>query len=464
MTHKHTHHFRPLALLTLLGLLLQNPGIAVAADAPTLYFSAGCTLDEKKDLGTGFGGEMPDVEGTLQPKEEGPVSAPCEEFTVKDPTTLQTSTLRAGDTLSVAIKIRNTAKASVKNVRAWVVYDPAILSGVTLKIDPAFPQTVPGEAQFSQSEGYVKLNAGAKSLQKNDETLFALLTFVVLPTSAEKTVLSFYDAGNIDSSHTAIVTKTGDVQSSILTTTPGSLLVQLPTQAAAASSVESQASSSSETSSSDESSSSSLAEEESSSSSEASSMPVMPPETPVDPLHPATEIASSVSSAPAAGRSIFPDLQVSNLRVTTQGGTAYLGWDALPSSELAGYNIYYGATSGQYLQRKSIDRSETTLSIRGLPEGTVYYFAVRGVNPAGVETTFSNEVSVTIGKPQTSTAPLSASVVNGPNGKTPTTGGTISGESGVGSWMVVLLGSSAVIGTLLAFRKQRIAYVMPTHV
>lgn len=469
MKHTHNHLLRPLSLLTVLALLAQSPAAVAADNTLTLTFSAGCTATEGQDLSGGFGGEIPDINAAIPPKEDAPAAAPCNEFTVQDPTTLVAPTVRPGDDFTVAIRIKNPGKAPVKSVRAWIIYDPATLSGKTLKIDPAFPQTVPGEAQFSQAEGYVKINATATSAQKDDNTLLALVTFTVLQTTADKTVLSFYDSGTTDASHTAITTDKG----SMLSTPPGSLLIPLPPQAAAENAPA--------TAAADNAPSVPAAETAPASSSSEVTGPVPAAAAPAAPSEPAQNQnnllaqnmpAPAPSPAPATAPEpqaatqnpgIFPDLQVTNLRVTTQGGTAYLGWDALASSELAGYNVYYGATSGQYLQRKSLDRSETTLSIRGLPEGTVYFFAIRGVNPSGVETQFSSEVSVTIGQPQTSTAPLSASVITGPNGTPPKTGGKISGESGVGSWMIVLLGISAMIGTSLAVFRQRAAFLEPPH-
>ena len=38
----------------------------------------------------------------------------------------------------------------------------------------------------------------------------------------------------------------------------------------------------------------------------------------------------------------------------------YLGWEGLNSSQLKAYNVYYGTTSGKYIQRRSIDNSTTT--------------------------------------------------------------------------------------------------------
>lgn len=135
-------------------------------------------------------------------------------------------------------------------------------------------------------------------------------------------------------------------------------------------------------------------------------------------------IISSASSSVAPKTTVFNLLQVLGLRVTTDGSSVFLVWDHLPSSELAGYNVYYGTVSGQYIQRRSVDKAANSLTIRALPVGTTYYFAVRAVNAAGEETVFSQEVGVSVGNPRTSTAPFNASTLTT---KTPSTGGELSG-------------------------------------
>ncbi len=164
----------------------------------------------------------------------------------------------------------------------------------------------------------------------------------------------------------------------------------------------------------------------------------------------ATATASSVSSA-AAVSMVFTMLQVQGVRVTTEGSSAFLAWDALPSNEIVGYNIYYGTMMGSYIQRRGVEKSATSITIRALPTGTTYYFAVRGVNGGGQETDFSQEVAVSIGNPGTSTSPLNANSIPTP---TPGTGGDIAGDTGVSSVLLLLLLISAVTGTGLAFRRQ----------
>ena len=463
MTHTpHTTHRLVSLLLVLAGLL--SPLAAVAEENTTFVFASSCR--EVKGTGsTGFGGPLPDVDTLIKLREDDGVV--CSEFSLLDPSSLQTSVLKAGDTLTVVVKVQNPSKADVTRVRAWIAYDPAVLEGKSIVIDPAFPTITPGESQFSAAEGYAKIGATATTAQKGGEILVATLTFTVKEAALDKTVISFYDYGNDASKHTLIAGTKGGTEEQLLGLAPGSLVVRITPTAAAKTPITPSSVASAPQSPTDGTPPSAPAS--------ASSLATVPPVTgavssqdssKAGELKPAATTGNATSSAPAARAGIFPDYQVENLRVTTQGTAAYLGWDILASGELAGYNVYYGATSGQYLHRKSIDKSETTLAVRGLPEGTVYYFAVRGVNAAGVETEFSREVSVTIGKPQTSTSPLSASMIDtiGKNRPTNTNDGEVKGETGVGSSLAVILGICALVGTLIAARRQHATFITAPHV
>jgi len=159
----------------------------------------------------------------------------------------------------------------------------------------------------------------------------------------------------------------------------------------------------------------------------------------------------------------FSLLQVRNVRVTTQGSAAYLAWDALQSSQLKGYNIYYGTTMGQYIQRKTVPGTMQSLTIQPLTEGTTYYFAIRAMSQSNEESAFSHEVAVMIGNPATSSAPFmlgadgtGTSSINPFDG-----GGTVPGETGAPTILILLILVSAVIGTLFASRRQMAVMTHP---
>jgi hypothetical protein len=67
-----------------------------------------------------------------------------------------------------------------------------------------------------------------------------------------------------------------------------------------------------------------------------------------------------------------------------------LVWNQNLESDIAGYRIYYGASSGTYTNSADTG-GETSATVVNLHEGIIYYFAVTAYNSAGLESDFSNE-------------------------------------------------------------------------
>src|SRR3569623_2122468 len=73
--------------------------------------------------------------------------------------------------------------------------------------------------------------------------------------------------------------------------------------------------------------------------------------------------------------------------------TVDLAWDPDTDSSIAGYKVYYGTTSGDYLG--VIDSGNaSTAKVTNLLGGVTYYFAVSSYNAAGEESPRSNEIAI----------------------------------------------------------------------
>lgn len=356
----------------------------------------------------------------------------CPDFAVKDPQTRQTQSLKEGDPLDMDLILVNPSAQPITRFRAWIAYDPTVIEGELLDVATAFPTPTPGEKDFSVSDGMIKVSGSADTPQTGTHLIVAHIRLHALPTTQTSVPMTFYDVTGTVSSHTAIIIKNGTTETNIASDVPGTLLVQMTPSPTTSVTV-----SSSMTASGAVSSASSSALTASSAQSVA-----------------ASTAASSIPLAqPAPTPSVFNLLQVQHLKLTTEGSSVFLAWDTLPSADLVGYNLYYGTISGKYLQKRSVDKNSTTMTIRALPEGVTYYFAVRGVNAQNTETDFSQEVGISVGNPKTSTAPLSASALTQAP-QTPQTSGTVSGTTGPSSSLLLFLLVSAVAGTALAFRRQ----------
>lgn len=76
-----------------------------------------------------------------------------------------------------------------------------------------------------------------------------------------------------------------------------------------------------------------------------------------------------------------------------------LSWDQNPETDIAGYRVHWGTTSGHYTETRDVGNF-TTYKVTGLAQGTTYYFVVTAYNTIGLESLPSEEVSYT-----TSSAP-----------------------------------------------------------
>lgn len=386
-------------------------------------------------------------------------STRCTTFEVRDPQTLQTEELAKGETLAIDILIDNPSKQRIRRARAWLSYDPELLEGVSVQIDRKFPIVTPNEQKFSPEDGYVQMEATSEGSGPNSaKMLFATVEFRVLKTNAIGTPITFYNAE--PSGHTVIMAAEGDEEAYIQKAEPGVLLVRFRQDATDT-------------------------EEEDTSTQNDSifddpGAPVTTEQGQGQELLPngarctensqcASGICGSGICVPdllgttgeesTDGRTAFSLLQIRNLRATTDDSSIFLAWDHLRSSQLKAYNVYYGTTSGRYIQRRTIDKSENSIVLRSLPEGTRYFLAVRGLSTQNEESAFSKEVSVVVGDPSSSTSPLLDGMIprgSNPIGSVSDSGGaiTVPGETGAPSVLLLFIILSGVIGTTFASRRQ----------
>ncbi|MWV42519.1 DNRLRE domain-containing protein [Paenibacillus sp. HJL G12] len=99
------------------------------------------------------------------------------------------------------------------------------------------------------------------------------------------------------------------------------------------------------------------------------------------------KLSTESSPSPAA-----PQL----LEALQGAGSATLKWTA--SAGANGYRIYYGTTPGNYTNTVDIAAvsGDNQYTVKGLADGTTYYFTVKAINGSGEESAASNELSVTL--------------------------------------------------------------------
>ena len=66
-----------------------------------------------------------------------------------------------------------------------------------------------------------------------------------------------------------------------------------------------------------------------------------------------------------------------------------LEWNRNPEPDIAGYNVYYGIISGNYVRMETVTDPTAIIGVKG---SRTFYFAVTAFNTNGLESGFSEEV------------------------------------------------------------------------
>lgn len=365
----------------------------------------------------------------------------CPSFGVVDGEHIKTARLAAGDIVDLDVVVKGTDYASVRTVRAWLEYDPAVLEARSVELTSALPSPIPDEQTIDQAAHIIKIGGSTRSGLPSSDAAVARVTFRVLSTNSD-TTLSFIDYRPDGTAKTAVNgPRESDGENGALPAPPCSdVLIGCRDGARPLLS------------------------------SEPAKLIVTLAGLSAVPLTGQVAGAGQVSSsAPAAMNGVatsFSLLQVQEVRVTSKDDMIFLGWQPLKSSELAGYNVYYSTVSGRYLQRRSLPANSSSVVIRDLEPGATYYLAVRAVNTREQESVFSQEVSVVAGKPETATSPMTniPSDVSAPENPAVAHNGTsVQGETGITSIVMMLLLTSAILGTGFAFKRQLALHSLSTR-
>jgi fibronectin type 3 domain-containing protein len=81
----------------------------------------------------------------------------------------------------------------------------------------------------------------------------------------------------------------------------------------------------------------------------------------------------------------------------TPTASATVAWDANTETDLAGYKLYKGTSSGQYgAPIATLPTTATSYKATGLQKGSAYFFVVTAFDTSGNEGPRSNELTVTV--------------------------------------------------------------------
>ncbi|WP_240421852.1 fibronectin type III domain-containing protein, partial [Paenibacillus periandrae] len=98
--------------------------------------------------------------------------------------------------------------------------------------------------------------------------------------------------------------------------------------------------------------------------------------------------SNEVSAVPQVASPSVP----SNLSAAAGNGQVRLTWNGVAGS--TGYKIYKSTVGGTYAEATTVSGSVYSYEVRGLINGTTYYFIIKATNPGG-DSAASNEISAT---------------------------------------------------------------------
>jgi hypothetical protein len=102
-------------------------------------------------------------------------------------------------------------------------------------------------------------------------------------------------------------------------------------------------------------------------------------------------------TATISGGGIIEQVHVTLTALTSAANTATLTWNADSETDLAGYKVYAGTSSGAYAAPiATLPKTTTSYTVTGLQTGTTYFFVITAYDTAGQQSLHSNQVSKTI--------------------------------------------------------------------
>ncbi len=135
-----------------------------------------------------------------------------------------------------------------------------------------------------------------------------------------------------------------------------------------------------------------------------------------------------------------------------------LAWDPNTQTDVTGYKIYWGTSSGNYTNSVDVG-NVTTYTVTGLNSGTTYYFVATCYTGSGTESGYSNQVFTTT--PSGQHPPGGFQRESGHSRRTPPAGGTLAATDADGNSLTYSLVASGTKGSRHHHRRQRLLSPTP---
>lgn len=268
------------------------------------------------------------------------------------------SGITLGEERKIDLFIQNPKTEMITSIKAKLKYDPTKMqiSGVDIE-NSDFPLPEPMSNKVNKKEGTVDIGLTFVRGSQNDSE-FYVMTLAITPI-VEGARLEFLNYQKTELGDTLVLFTSGIDSKNVLQQEPYPIVFSSSTNAVAPEPTE--------------------------------TPPVATPaeEAPEEAPEEEAEVILHSDELPRP-----TDLKVQ----TSLDGKVKLVWPLGADSRIKGYYLYYSQNSGFYLRRKDVGKTNY-VEIPDFPKQQKYFFAITAYDALDKESDYSDEVSVTIGKP-----------------------------------------------------------------
>ena len=287
-----------------------------------------------------------------------------------------------GEKIPMRIVIKNPENAPVFSVQSWIKYNSSILSISGLSDDEsAFDLAAPGEFKAVNSKGEMRIGRATTGSALTDEEIIVADFVVEIKKNPNLTSLQFLDFKNGAIGKTAIVTIQGNIPANILEIQPKNLVFKNLKSSPIINITENQ-----------------------------QSVSVNIENTNINREQEKIEqnnIAMSTSVEDSESTVTFLPQPTGFRTKTFNDGKIEMIWELNQDSKIKGYYLYYSTTSGIYMHRRDMGKTNMYRFDKNFfKKDRKIFFAVQAYASNGTVSDFSEETFVITGNSGTSSHPF----------------------------------------------------------
>ncbi len=304
-----------------------------------------------------------------------------------------------GEKISLRIVIKNPENAPVFSVQSWLKFNSSVLSLSGLNDEEsAFDLAAPGEFKVINSKGEVRIGRATTGSSLTDSEIIVADFDVEIKKNPNLTTLQFLDFKKDSIGKTAVVTIHGNIPANIVETQPKNLVFKnLKSSAVMVTSKNTQ-----------EEKSVNIAINSGNNMGSNNTLQNRNQNVDIAVDNTSVHTSNSVNSVENNEDTVTFLSQPTGFRTRTfENGEIQMIWELNQDPKVKGYYLYYSTTSGTYMHRRDMGKTNTyTFDKNFFKKDRKIFFAVQAYSANGTVSDFSNETSVITGNAGSSSHPF----------------------------------------------------------